>query len=111
MIDSPLFLRETVLRRDRIKDFGRYPFALPSVATLDRLEFRQPARLHVLVGAGSQFIIATHSPILLAYPDATILQCTEEGLRQVAYEETEHFRITRDFLNRYPAMLRTLLAP
>ena len=68
------------------------------------------SRLHALVRARSQFVIATHSPILLAYPEATIYECGPDGLRRVAYEETEHFRITRDFLNRYPTMLEMLLA-
>jgi predicted ATPase len=68
------------------------------------------ARMHALVRKQSQFIIATHSPILLAYPRATIYDCSPEGLRCLPYEETEHFRVTRDFLNRYPVMLRTLLA-
>jgi predicted ATPase len=49
---------------------------------------------------GSQFIIATHSPILMAYPDSTIYQLSvEHGLQTVAYEDTDHFQITRDFLN------------
>jgi predicted ATPase len=68
------------------------------------------ARIHALVRNRSQFIVATHSPILLAYPDATIYECTLDGLRPVAYEDTDHYRITRDFLNRYPSMLRTLMA-
>ena len=63
----------------------------------------------VLVERRSQFIIATHSPILLAYPRATIYHYGPSGLRAVAYEDTEHFRVTRDFLTRYPTMLRTLL--
>ena len=51
----------------------------------------------------------THSPILLAYPAATIYHCGPNGLEACKYEKTEHFRVTRDFLARYPAMLRTLL--
>jgi len=66
--------------------------------------------LHGLVRKRSQLIIATHSPILLSYPDAVILQLGANGMSQVAYEDTEHFTVTRDFLNRYPAMLRVLLA-
>jgi len=61
------------------------------------------------VRAKSQFVIATHSPILLAYPGATIYYCGPGGLQATAYEDTEHFRVTHDFLTRYPAMLRTLL--
>ena len=54
---------------------------------------------------GAQFIIATHSPILLAYPDAPIYACTEDGVTRSAYEETEHFLVTRDFLANPQRML------
>ena len=47
----------------------------------------------------AQFVIATHSPILLSYPGATIFSLDGDHIRQVAYEDTEHFRVTRDFLN------------
>jgi predicted ATPase len=46
----------------------------------------------------SQFIIATHSPILLAYPEATIFSLDSSGISKIAYQDTEHFQITRDFL-------------
>ena len=62
-----------------------------------------------LVKQESQFIIATHSPILLAYPNAQILEFSEHGIRRIQYEETEHFRITKDFLNNYPRRLEQLL--
>jgi predicted ATPase len=58
----------------------------------------------------SQFIIATHSPILMAYPDSVIWELSETGMRTVAYEETEHFRLTRDFLNEPQLYLRELFA-
>jgi predicted ATPase len=58
---------------------------------------------------GSQFVIATHSPILMAYPDATIYHLTDErGIQPIAYEATEHFQITRDFLNDRNAFLKHL---
>ena len=47
----------------------------------------------------SQFIIATHSPILLAYPGADIFLLDERGITSVKYEETDHYQITRSFLN------------
>jgi predicted ATPase len=66
--------------------------------------FRQLALLALLDDhvqkRGSQFIVATHSPILMAYPNATIYQLSvEHGIQTVAYEDTDHFKITRDFLN------------
>lgn len=59
--------------------------------------------------AGSQLVVATHSPILMAYPESVIYLLDGGGIRQVGYEETDHYRVTRDFLNRYPALLRVLL--
>jgi predicted ATPase len=67
------------------------------------------ARLHDLARDESQFIIATHSPILMAYPDAWIYEFTTEGVTRVSYEETEHFQVMRSFLANPERMLRTLL--
>ncbi|GAB5544673.1 MAG: hypothetical protein SangKO_044330 [Sandaracinaceae bacterium] len=53
--------------------------------------------MHDLVEGGSQLLIATHSPILMAYPGACICGLDEEGLKRVRYEDTEHVQITRDF--------------
>ena len=58
----------------------------------------------------SQIIIATHSPILLAYPSARIYQFTPEGITEVKYTDTEHYHVTRDFLNRHERMLEILLS-
>ena len=57
----------------------------------------------------SQWIIATHSPILLAYPEAEIYELTQEGIRKTTYEETEHYLITKQFLENPKRMLRYLL--
>ena len=66
-------------------------------------------RLHQLVLSGPQFVIATHSPILLSYPDALIYQCSERGIEAISYEETDAFTLTKRFLNNPAAMLRDLL--
>ena len=55
-----------------------------------------------------QFIIATHSPIVMAAPHATIYAVNEHGLQQVAFEDTEHVRLTRDFLNNPQQFLQHL---
>lgn len=65
--------------------------------------------LHQLVRKKSQFIIATHSPILLSYPNARILQFDDAGIHEVKYEDTEHYAVTRDFLNHYQGRLARLL--
>lgn len=64
---------------------------------------------HHVTQLRSQFIIATHSPILMAYPNATIYNLSEEGIKSISYEETEHYRITRDFLNNRETYLHALL--
>lgn len=56
----------------------------------------------------SQFVIATHSPILMAYPKALIYRLGSNGIERVAYEDTEHYRITRDFLNSPERFFKTL---
>jgi hypothetical protein len=63
-----------------------------------------------LVNDRSQFIIATHSPILMAYPDAWIYQIGPKGLDRIAYEDTEHYQVTREFLNRPEGCLTSFLA-
>lgn len=65
--------------------------------------------IHDLEKTGDvQFIIATHSPILLGYPGADILQFSEDGIRSVDYEETEHYQITRGFLENREGYLKHL---
>lgn len=65
--------------------------------------------IHDLEKSGEvQFIIATHSPILLGYPGAEILQFSEDGIRSIDYEETEHYQITRGFLENREGYLKHL---
>jgi predicted ATPase len=66
-------------------------------------------RIHELVQAGSQLIIATHSPIVLAYPEATIYHCSDRGLESVEYEDAEPVRLTRSFLESRARFLDELL--
>ena len=64
--------------------------------------------LHRLVEQNSQFVIATHSPILMAYPGARIYQLSQQGIEPVAYRDTEHYQITRRFLEAPERMLELL---
>ena len=61
-----------------------------------------------MVAKGCQFVIATHSPILLALPGATILEVVDGRLTAAAWNDLEHVRVTRAFLNDPDAMLRRL---
>ena len=67
-------------------------------------------RIHELVQEGSQFVISTHSPIILAYPEATIYRCTSSGLEPTEYEDAEPVQLTRSFLSSRERFLRELLA-
>jgi predicted ATPase len=66
------------------------------------------ARMHQLVKEGAQFVIATHSPILMAFPDARIYACSEDGVTSVEYEDTDHFFLTRRFMTDRDRMLDEL---
>ena len=93
---------------NKLRD-GLYLFDEPESALSPTRQMSALASIHRLVNAGSQFIIATHSPILLAYPKSKIVLLNGDGLRNVRYEETEHYAITRRFLNDYKGMLEKLL--
>ncbi len=58
----------------------------------------------------AQFLIATHSPILLAYPGATLYQFGADGIGKIAYRDTEHYQVTKEFLNNPERMLHHLFA-
>ena len=60
-------------------------------------------------GGRAQFIIATHSPMLICYPGATIYQFDENGINETNYEDTEHFYLTKSFLDNPAAYLRYLM--
>jgi predicted ATPase len=88
---------------------GLYLLDEPEAALSPMRQMTFITRMHWLVKARCQFIIATHSPIIMAYPDASIIQLTEDGLSEVQYEDTEHHFITRQFLNRREQMLKVLM--
>lgn len=81
----------------------------PEAALSPARQLTMLARMHELVAAGSQFIIATHSPIVMAYPDADIFVLSENGIELSDYTDTEHYLITKQFLNNPKGMLSALL--
>jgi predicted ATPase len=99
------------LLKHRFGADGLYLLDEPEAALSPSRQMAALVRIHDLVEERSQFIIATHSPILMAYPNATILAVGEHGLSPVRYEDTEHYSITRRFLNNPQGMLEQLLRP
>ena len=98
------------LLNHRFRGAGLYILDEPEAALSPNRQLSFLSRMHDLIGPNSQFIIATHSPIILGYPDAWIYQTTSKGLERVDYEETDHFQVTRNFLNRRQIFLDTLLS-
>ncbi|KQQ87865.1 AAA family ATPase [Massilia sp. Leaf139] len=81
----------------------------PEAALSPQRQLAMLSRLHDLVENGSQFVIATHSPILMAYPNALIYECGERGIHPIRYEETEHYRVMHDFIANPQRMLKVLM--
>ena len=67
------------------------------------------SEINRLVNNNSQLIIATHSPILLAFPGAEIWEFSEKGINKMPYKETEHYQVTKEFLENPERMLHYLL--
>jgi predicted ATPase len=88
---------------------GLYLLDEPEAALSTQNCLTAPRRVHELVQDGSQLIIATHSPIILAHPEATIYHCGEHGLEEIEYEEADPVRLTRSFLEARDRFLAELL--
>lgn len=98
-----------VMLTTKLKGNGLYLFDEPEAALSPTRQMAALAAIHQLVLNRSQFIIATHSPILLAYPRSKIFELSESGISEVAYEQTEHYSITRQFLNNHHKMIERLI--
>jgi len=93
---------------NKLRGNGMYLLDEPEAALSPSRQLAALSAIHQLVEDHSQFVIATHSPILLSYPNAKIIQFDRSGLTEIAFEDTEHFAVTRDFLNNYPRRLEQL---
>lgn len=94
---------------NRFRGHGIYLLDEPEAALSPNRQMSFLCRLDQLVKNYSQFIIVTHSPIIMAYPDSDILIISEEGIQKVKYEETEHYIQTKQFLNNPERFLKILL--
>ncbi len=97
------------LLMNRFGGQGLYILDEPEAALSPQRQLAALSRIHDLVLEGSQFVIATHSPLLMAYPGAWIYQCGSAGVDRVAYDDTENVQVTRDFLRNPERMLNVLL--
>jgi len=80
----------------------------PEAALSPSRQLAMLSRMHQLVNENCQFLIATHSPIIMAYPNADIYVLGDNGPEKTEYEDTEHFQITKRFLLNRDGMLGEL---
>lgn len=97
------------LVQNRFGGRGLYLLDEPEAALSPMKQMALLVQIDELVKRRSQFIIATHSPILMAYPGAQVLLFSEEGIKAVSYRETEHYQLSRRFLENPERMLDILL--
>ena len=95
---------------NKFRENGLYILDEPEAALSPQRQLALLVRIHQLVEAGSQFVVSTHSPILLAYPEASILLLDGSGIHPTRYEDTEHYAVTRAFLQDPAGRLRQLFA-
>ena len=93
---------------NKFRGKGIYILDEPEAALSPSRQMAMISRLHQLVEDGSQFIIATHSPIIMAYPDSIIYQI-KDGFERIKYEETDNYRIMKAFVNNPEKMLGILM--
>jgi predicted ATPase len=96
------------LFESRLMPNGLYLLDEPEAALSPIRQLSLLSMMKQMVGQGCQFIVATHSPILMAFPDASILSFDTQPITEVAYDELEHVRLTRAFLSNPEAFLRRL---
>ena len=97
------------LFRSRLAPGGLYLLDEPEAPLSPTRQLALLSLLKTMVEAGaSQFVVATHSPILMAYPGATILSFDEGAIREVPYDDLDHVTLTRSFLNDPESFLRHL---
>ena len=91
---------------------GLYILDEPEAALSPQRQLTFLRIIHELTASGrAQFLIATHSPIILSYPGAVLFSLDEGAIQEIAYRETKHYLITRDFLNAPERFFKHLFAP
>ena len=97
------------LVQNRLGGKGLYLFDEPEAALSPMRQMTLLCEIDRLVKQGSQLVISTHSPILMAYPGAQILELSIEGIRRVDYKQTEHYQVTKRFLDAPERTIQYLL--
>ena len=98
------------LVQNRLGGRGLYILDEPEAALSPSRMMTLLCEMDRLVKSESQLLIATHSPILMAFPGAAVYELSEEGIRTVDYRDTAHYQLTRRFLEDPERMLHYLLS-
>lgn len=98
------------LIQNRFKGNGLYILDEPEAALSPIRLMTLLTEIDRLVNLDSQIIIATHSPILITYPNSEILELSSDGINNVHYSDTEHFKVTKQFLENPERMIKYLLS-
>jgi predicted ATPase len=98
------------LLTERFRGKGLYILDEPEAALSPTRQMALLSLLHALVKKDSQFLIATHSPIIMAYPGSRIYVLSADGIRETPYDQTEHYVVARDFFARTGAIVQELLS-
>lgn len=93
---------------NRFSGEGLYILDEPEAALSPSRQMSMLSRIHELVLKNSQFIIATHSPIIMAYPNSIIYEI-KDGINKVKYEDTEHYLVMKSFMNNTDKMFDILM--
>ncbi len=96
------------LVQENFRGDGLYLLDEPEAALSPQRQLALMAEIRRCTDAGAQFLIATHSPVLLGFPGAEILSFDEGRIHSCAYEDTESYQVTKMFLDRREQMLREL---
>ena len=97
------------LAENRFGGNGLYILDEPEAALSPRGLIRLMQRMDELVQQDSQFIIATHSPMLIAFPDAEVYRIREDGIESVRFRDTDHYRTTVRFLQNPESAVEEIL--
>lgn len=97
------------ITQKRLSDSGLYILDEPEAALSPQRQLSLMIQMKEAVTAGAQFIIVSHSPIPLGYPEADIFSFDNGALKRIKYEETESFQVTEMFINNREYLLKRLL--
>lgn len=94
---------------NRLRGEGLYILDEPEAALSPSRQMSMISRMHQLVKLGTQFVIATHSPIIMAYPNCTIYEITDSEIKNVKYSETQNYLIMKTFISKPEKMVDLLI--